>query len=62
MEFFALHDRELERLVEVYTSLEAAQRELETILGEDPDWAGHLEIVRVDVTKAGPVGARRRGR
>jgi hypothetical protein len=56
--FYALHDRQLERVVEWYTSLEAAQRELETILGDEPEWLDQLEIVSVDLASVAPAAKR----
>jgi hypothetical protein len=46
---YGLHDRQIERVVEWYTSREAAERELAIILNDEPEWVELLEIVRVEV-------------
>jgi hypothetical protein len=43
----------VERVVEWYTSREAAEHELATILNDEPEWEAELEIVRVDFDGAG---------
>jgi hypothetical protein len=50
---YGLHDRQIARVVEWYTSREAAERELAVILSDEPEWVEKLEIVRVDFGGAG---------
>jgi hypothetical protein len=50
---YGLHDRQIERVVEWYTSREAAERELAVILADEPEWVELLEVVRVDFDGAG---------
>jgi hypothetical protein len=50
---YGLHDRQLERIVEWYTSREAAELELASLLDGEPDWAPNLEVVKVELGGAG---------
>jgi hypothetical protein len=49
-----LLDREIERVIEFYPSLEAAEAELAVILSDEPTWVAKLGIVLVDFSGAEP--------
>ena len=48
MLFYGLLDRELQEVIEFYPSKEAAEAELQEILGDEPGWVTKLEVVVVD--------------
>jgi hypothetical protein len=50
---YGLHDRQLERIVEWYTSREAAEREIAVILADAPEGADLLDVVLVDFSGPG---------
>jgi hypothetical protein len=50
---YGLHDRQLERIVEWYTSREAAEREIAVILADEPEGADLLDVVLVDFSELG---------
>jgi hypothetical protein len=50
---YGLHDRQIERIVEWYTSLEAAEAELAVLLANQPESVELLEVVLVDFDGAG---------
>lgn len=59
MLLYGLHDRQLERIIDWYTSRTAADLELATILNDEPEWMEQqLEIGRVDFSEA-DVGVER---
>ena len=53
MLLFGLHDRQLERIVDWYTSRERAEAGIAVILRDEPEWEVLLEIVSVDFGGAG---------
>jgi hypothetical protein len=55
--FYGLLDRDQGEVIEFYSSLEDARRELAEILHDEPEWAGRFEIVTVDFTGAEPTVA-----
>jgi hypothetical protein len=48
MFLYGLHDQQIERIVEWYTSREAAEAELAAVLNDEPGWVTKLEVVRLD--------------
>ena len=48
MRFYGLLDHDLDEVIEFYPSREAAEKELDEILLDEPGWVEKLEIVLVD--------------
>jgi hypothetical protein len=46
---WALTDRFVDEVIEVYRSREQAERALRAVLADEPDWAGMMEVVAVEV-------------
>ena len=44
---WGLADRFVDEVIEYYASREQAERALEAVLGDEPEWEGMLEVVRV---------------
>ena len=44
---WGLTDRFVDEVIEVYRSREQAQRALEAVLADEPEWEGMMEIVPV---------------
>jgi hypothetical protein len=45
---WGLNDHFVREVISVYRSREQAERALETVLADEPDWEGMLEVVPVD--------------
>ena len=44
---WGLADRFVDEVIETYRSREQAERALEAVLTDEPDWEGMMEVVRV---------------
>ena len=44
---WALADRFVDEVIQVYRSREQAERALRAVLADEPDWAGMIEVVPV---------------
>ena len=54
MLWWGLHDRSPEQVIEFFASQEDAEETLDVILGDEPQWAGILAIVPLELGELGP--------
>ncbi len=54
---YGLLDHDLDKVIEIYSSRDVADRELAEILHDEPHWAWRFEIVIVDLGGAEPTVA-----
>lgn len=54
MLFWGIADADLSEVVEFFASRQDAERELRTILRDEPTWAGKLSVVAVDFSAPTP--------
>ena len=47
---WALADRFVDEVIELYRSRAQAERALRAVLADEPDWAGMIEVVPVEVS------------
>ncbi len=47
--FYGLADYSVQEVVEFYLTREQAEEALREVLADEPDWAGILEIVEVEI-------------
>lgn len=47
---WALADRFVDEVIELYRSREQAERALRAVLADEPEWAGMMEVVPVPVS------------
>jgi hypothetical protein len=52
--WWGIHDRSVRQVVELFSSRDEAERTLEEILGDEPEWASILEVVPLDLGEAAP--------
>ena len=55
---YVLREVDVNEVIEFYPSREAAERELEEILADEPGWVEQLEVVVVDFSGAEPAVTR----
>jgi hypothetical protein len=53
--FYGLVDARLQEAVELVGSREEAERVLEDVLADEPDWLGMLSVVEIDFSGADPL-------
>lgn len=53
---WALSDRFVDEVIELYRSRELAERALRNVLRDEPDWEGMMEVVPVPVGHWRPKG------
>ena len=61
---WGLADRFVDEVIEVYLTREQAEQALRTVLADEPDWEGMLEVVPLGLPACrdwGPRGKRVRG-
>jgi hypothetical protein len=47
---YALLDRRLDELIEFFPSLEKAEEVLQAVLRDEPQWAGTLDVLPVELS------------
>jgi len=52
MSFWGLADHSLHEVIEFYASAEEAEQTLKLVLADEPDWAGMLEVVEIDLGRS----------
>lgn len=60
MRFYGLLDAELLRVVELHVERAHVERELRTILGDEPEWRGRYSVVELDFSGREPQVAQLR--
>jgi hypothetical protein len=52
MIFWGLADHRVEEVIDFYATREEAEETLRQVLGDEPGWAGLLEVVEVELGSA----------